>query len=353
MVESRHRGSAVGLDASCAVAFRVGDVDAPVYGRSANKPLQATAMVELGLELPPPQLALVCASHNGEPAHVAGVRAILASAGLDEGLLRNTAAYPLHEPSAADVIRAGGRRAAILQNCSGKHTGMLVTCAVNGWALDSYLDQDHPLQRHITTVVERLGGEAVAHVGIDGCGAPAHTLTLTGLARAFAAVAAAPAGSPMAAVRAAMTTHPDMVGGTGRDVTALMEAVPGLVAKDGAEGVLARGAARRAGGRPQAGRRVVAGVRGRRARRCSTGWAPTPPARRRAAPGRRCSVAAWRGRALACRHGASQRRRSGARFRRSGLRALSPVSGVPGSAVGFTPARREAPLKARSGRRRW
>ena len=110
MVESRHRGSVVGLDASGAVVLRVGDVDVPVYGRSANKPLQATAMVELGLALPPPQLALVCASHNGEPAHVAGVRAILASAGLDEGLLQNTPAYPLHEPSAADVIR--GRRSA-------------------------------------------------------------------------------------------------------------------------------------------------------------------------------------------------------------------------------------------------
>ena len=90
-----------------------------------------------------------------------------------------------------------------------------------------YLDVDHPLQRHITTVVARLGGEAVTHVGVDGCGAPAHTLSLTGLARAFAAVAVAPTGTPMASVRAAMTSHPDMVGGTGRDVTALMEGVPG------------------------------------------------------------------------------------------------------------------------------
>jgi L-asparaginase II len=87
--------------------------------------------------------------------------------------------------------------------------------------------------------VERLSSETVGQVGVDGCGAPAHTLTLTGLARAFAAVASAPAGSPVASVRVAMTTHPDMVGGTGRDVTALMEGVPGLVAKDGAEGVLA------------------------------------------------------------------------------------------------------------------
>jgi L-asparaginase II len=239
MVESRHRGSLVALDGTGAVALAVGDVDTPVYGRSANKPLQATAMVELGLDLPPPLLALVCASHNGEPVHIEGVRAILASAGLDDHALHNTPAYPLHEPSAHAVIRAGGRRASLLQNCSGKHAGMLVTCTVNGWPLDSYLEPDHPLQQHITAVVERLSDEEVAHVGVDGCGAPAHTLTLTGLARAFAAVATGPDGTPAARVGEAMTSHPGMVGGSGRDVTALMEGVPGLVAKDGAEGVLA------------------------------------------------------------------------------------------------------------------
>ena len=195
---------------------------------------------------------------------------------------------------------------------------MLVTCVVNGWPLDAYLDQDHPLQRHITTVVERLGGEAVAHVGIDGCGAPAHTLTLTGLAHAFAAVASAPAGSPMAAVRGAMTTHPEMVGGTGRDVTALMAAVPGLVAKDGAEGVLAaalpdgravalkladgswRAFAAVAAGRARPpGRRHLAAPPGCAGRRCSAAagrWArPTPcPSDRQAprAPRRRRSGAA-------------------------------------------------------------
>jgi L-asparaginase II len=239
LVESRHRGSVVALDARGDVVLSVGAVDAPVYGRSANKPLQAAAMVDLGLELPPEQLALVCASHNGEPVHVEGVRAMLASAGIDERALQNTPALPLYEPSAADVLRAGGGRAAILQNCSGKHAGMLVTCARNGWPLDTYLVADHPLQRHITAVVERLSGESVGHIGIDGCGAPAHTLTLAGLARAFAAVAGATDGSSMAAVRTAMTTRPHMVGGTGRDVTALMLEVSGLMVKDGAEGVLA------------------------------------------------------------------------------------------------------------------
>ena len=234
MVESRHRGSVVGLDASGAVAFRLGDVDAPVYGRSANKPLQATAMVELGLELPPrswPSCArATTASRRTSRASGRSSR----SAGLDEELLQNTAAYPLHGPSAADVIRAGRRRAAVLQNCSGSTQDAVPRGAGLGTRL--LPRPGPPAPRHVTTMVERLGGEAVAHVGIDGCGTPAHTLSLTGL----------PARSPRwplrrpprrwAAVRVAMTTHPDMVGGTGRDVTALMEAIPGLVAKDGARG---------------------------------------------------------------------------------------------------------------------
>ena len=227
------------LAADGSVALALGDVDAPVYGRSANKPLQAAAMVELGLDLPPELLALVCASHNGEPVHVEGVRRLLAGAGLDESALRNTPSLPLYEPAAADVLRAGGGKRSLLQNCSGKHAGMLATCVVNGWTLDGYQQPDHPLQETITGVIASLTGEAPSHVGIDGCGAPAHAVSLTALARGFAAVATAPAGTAPGAVRSAMTAHPDMVGGTGRDVTALMATIPGLVAKDGAEGVLA------------------------------------------------------------------------------------------------------------------
>ena len=185
MVESRHRGRVVGLDRDGAVVLALGDITEPVYGRSANKPLQAMAMVERGLDLPPDLLALVCASHNGEPVHRAGVRRILASVGLDEGSLRNTPDLPLYQPSAHDVVRAGGGKAAILQNCSGKHAGMLATCVVNGWPLDDYLDPSHPLQAHVTSVIRRLAGEPVAHVGVDGCGAPAHAVSLAGLARAL------------------------------------------------------------------------------------------------------------------------------------------------------------------------
>jgi L-asparaginase II len=239
MVESRHRGSVVALAADGSVALALGDVDSPVYGRSANKPLQAAAMVELGLDVPPELLALVCASHNGEPAHIEAVRRILAGAGLDESALRNTPSLPLYEPAAADVLRAGGRKERILQNCSGKHAGMVATCVINGWPVDGYEQPDHPLQETITGVIASLTGEAAGHIGVDGCGAPAHAVSLTALARGFAAVAGAPSGTAPGKVRAAMTAHPDMVGGTGRDVTALMATVPGLMAKDGAEGVLA------------------------------------------------------------------------------------------------------------------
>jgi L-asparaginase II len=239
MVESRHRGSVVGLASDGSIELALGDPARPVYGRSANKPMQATAMVELGLRLQPELLALVCASHNGEPAHVAGVRRILAQASLDEDALHNSRDYPLHVPSAHDVIRAGGERASILQNCSGKHAGMLATCVINGWPTATYLDVEHPLQRHITAVIERLGREPVAHVGVDGCGAPAHAISLVGLSRAFAAIATADASSAASEVYGAMRAHPDVVGGTGRDITALIAGVPGLMAKDGAEGVLA------------------------------------------------------------------------------------------------------------------
>jgi L-asparaginase II len=217
----------------------LGEITDPIYGRSANKPLQATAMVELGLHLPSKLLALVCASHNGEPVHVAGVRRILVSAGIDETELQNTPDLPIDVDSANDVIRTGGERRPILQNCSGKHAGMLVTCRVNGWPLRTYLELDHPLQRHITGTIERLSGEPVAHIGVDGCGAPAHAMSLSGLTRAFAAVATAPDGSAEARVAAAIRDHADLMGGKGRDVTALIRGVPGLMAKDGAEGVLA------------------------------------------------------------------------------------------------------------------
>jgi L-asparaginase II len=119
-------------------------------------------------------------------------------------------------------------------NCSGKHAAMLATCLLHGWETGGYLEQDHPLQKAVRSGVEELAGERVQHVAVDGCGAPQHALSLRGLARAFTALVRG-----HREVADAMRAHPWHVGGTDRDVTALMERVPGLVAKDGAEGVFA------------------------------------------------------------------------------------------------------------------
>ena len=238
-VEGRHHGTVVALRADGATAFEVGDVRAPVFPRSSNKPMQAVAVLRAGLDLPPDLLAVAAASHSGEPAHLERVCRILAGAGLDESALRNTPDLPLHVPSAHEHLRGGGRPDSLHQNCSGKHAAMLAACVRAGWPVDSYLDPDHPLQRLVRQVIEESAGEPVAAVGVDGCGAPLFAVSLLGLARAFRRLVLAPAGTPQRRVADAMRTHPDLVGGTGRDVTALMAGLPGCVAKDGAEGVYA------------------------------------------------------------------------------------------------------------------
>lgn len=231
--ESVHFGAVVVVDASGAVLGALGDLDVAIYPRSSNKPLQAEAMLGVGFDPTPEQLALACASHDGTARHIEVVRTTLAAAGLDESALGNTADLPLDQPTAERLLAAGGVRTPIAMNCSGKHAAMVATCVANGWPVEGYLAPDHPLQRAITNGIEDLIG-APAPVGIDGCGAPAHVLTLAALARAFAAVAGL-----RGRVWSAMTTHPDLVGGTRRDVTRLMQAVPELMAKDGAEGVFA------------------------------------------------------------------------------------------------------------------
>lgn len=229
--ESVHYGAVVALDVAGAVAWAAGDPDLPVYPRSALKPVQAAAMITLGLDVPDPLLALVCASHDGCPEHVAGVRDLLARAGRSEDDLDNTPALPLNEDAAAELLRSGSGPSAITQNCSGKHAGMVAVSAAQHWAVDGYLDPHHPLQRAIVDHVDAAAGP-ITHVGVDGCGAPAPVVALSGVARAVRHLAV----SGHAAYRA-MTAHPHLVGGPSRDVTRLMRAVPGLMAKDGAEGV--------------------------------------------------------------------------------------------------------------------
>lgn len=238
VVESRHAASVVALYPDGSVALRLGVVDQPIFPRSANKPLQAVGLLDAGWQPPDDQsLALAAASHSGESQHLEVVRRTLAAVGLTEAALQCPAMLPLSEAAAHALLRAGRDPTPLTMNCSGKHAAMLACCVANGWDITGYLAPEHPVQRAVQAAIERLAGELVVHVAVDGCGAPQHALTLTGLARAFSTVATA--GGSEARTADAMRAHPDLVGGTGRDVTALLAGIPGLVAKDGAEGVYA------------------------------------------------------------------------------------------------------------------
>ena len=238
VVESSHVGSVVALRPDGSVALALGEVDRPVFPRSANKPLQAIGMLREGWQpADDAELALAASSHSGEPLHLALVHRLLGR--LTEDDLGCPPALPLGEQAAQDVLAAGGGPPRGQMNCSGKHAAMLATCVARGWPLPTYLALDAPLQVALTAAIEDLAGEPVRHVGIDACGAPQHALTLTGLARAYARIVTAPPGSSERRTADAMRAHPDVVAGTGRDVTALMGGLPGLLAKDGAEGVYA------------------------------------------------------------------------------------------------------------------
>jgi L-asparaginase II len=237
-VESRHHGSLVLLAADGTVEASLGTTDVPVLPRSSNKPMQAVAMLRAGLDLDGPLLALAAASHSGESFHLDGVRTILSGAGLDESALQTPADYPVDEAEKLDYVRGGGVPARIAMNCSGKHAAMLATCVVNDWPVDTYRDPGHPLQRAIAAVLEELGGEKVAATTVDGCGAPAFGISLLALARAFRRIALANDG-PEHRVAEAIRQNPQWLGGSRRDVTVLLAGVPGLIAKDGAEGVYA------------------------------------------------------------------------------------------------------------------
>ena len=229
--ESVHFGAAIAIDADGTVVASAGDPSVTIYPRSSMKPLQTDAMLGLGLTATDEQVALACASHSGMPMHIDVVRTTLADAGLDETALDNTIDYPYHPESAHALIAEGVAKSSLLMNCSGKHAAMLATCVANGWPTDTYLDPEHPLQRAITEHVESLGAP-VAHIGVDGCGAPAHVVALRDLAEAYRRLANGRSRS-----WSAMSTHPQLISGPPFDSTRIMRAVPGLMAKGGAEGV--------------------------------------------------------------------------------------------------------------------
>jgi len=237
VTEGVHYGSVVVLGAGGEVSLQLGDIEAAFYPRSALKPVQAVAMVRAGLPLDGELLSLAAASHSGEERHLAGARRILELAGIPEDALRNVEDMPYGAVQRDEWIRDGKKPSRLAQNCSGKHAAMLYTCKLNGWSLDGYLDPGHPLQQAIAEIVEDLTGQRIAKATVDGCGAPLFSVSLHGLARAAARITTAVQGTPEAKVADAMRDFPEWASGADRDVAALMRAVPGLLAKDGFEGV--------------------------------------------------------------------------------------------------------------------
>ena len=242
-IESRHIGAAVVLSPEGEVLARHGNADALVLPRSSLKPLQAIGCLTAGAPLEGEQLGLATASHIGTDRHVAVVREILTAGGLTEDDLGCPADWPGDSATRDELVRDHAGKARIRMNCSGKHATMLRACVANGWSTAGYLDVDHPLQAHIKDVVERLSGERIAATAIDGCGAPVHAITLTGLARAVHRIGSASERSPFALHRVAgalvrtVRENPWTIEGPGRPDTIAIEKL-GVFAKHGAEGVM-------------------------------------------------------------------------------------------------------------------
>lgn len=234
VVESEHRGHLLALNADGSVNFSLGNPDHLIFPRSTVKCIQGAAMVRAGLALEPRLLALGASSHSGSSEHIAAVKEILALAKLDESALQCMLDRPLGEAERRAWGDAPATR--IAMNCSGKHAAMLLTCMTNGWSTDDYLNAGHPLQVAIKSELETLAGEAITLTSTDGCGAPLFLISIAGLARAMRAITISTDAAHQS-VMDASREFPQMVAGVGRLTTQMIEGVPGLYLKDGAEAV--------------------------------------------------------------------------------------------------------------------
>ena len=235
LIESTHSGHLILMAADGSDLLVLGDVEAEIYPRSAIKSLQAAAMVRAGLNLNDEQLALVCASHGGTSRHQEVALEILRSVGLSESELQNTPDAPLDREAR---IKWGDKPATSLAaNCSGKHSGMLATCVVNGWDIKTYRDEDHPLQLAIAREITELIGKSIDRVSIDGCGAPLFSMSTRSIAVA-ARKMRIDSDPVFMKIISACLKHPEMILAEGAFDTRMMRAVPGLFVKGGAESVM-------------------------------------------------------------------------------------------------------------------
>ena len=236
--ECVHRGSVAVVAPDGEIVVALGEVHTPIYPRSCNKPMQVLALLRHGYApFDDAELALATASHFGEPRHVAVVIRLLERIGCTEADLACPPEMPLDERSRALLLAADEPPRRIYMNCSGKHAAMLATCVHNGWPLAGYHEPAHPLQQAVTATVVDITGEPETELGIDGCGLPIVPVSLVNLARAFATLATAPAGTPERRLVDAALADPYLIGGTGGEDPTLMAAMPGLFSKVGADGV--------------------------------------------------------------------------------------------------------------------
>jgi L-asparaginase II len=249
MVESRHRGAVAVTDAHGRVAISVGDIRRPVYPRSAIKPIQALPLFETGaadaFDVTDPELALACASHNGEAAHVAAVTLWLARIGLSPDDLECGAPLPATKTAQRALSETGGAAAPVYDNCSGKHAGFMTVARHLGAKTKGYVTLTHPVQQRVLGTLEQMTGLDLSSTprGTDGCGIPVFGIPLGNLALAMARLAD-PHDQPdarqaaCARILGAMAANPFMVAGTARFCTRVIEATAGRVLiKTGAEGV--------------------------------------------------------------------------------------------------------------------
>jgi L-asparaginase II len=230
LVESRHRGIAALVGPDGKVVDHLGVAKRLVYPRSAVKPLQVVAMRRAGLDLVGEELAICAGSHHGTGRHIALVDGILAGVGLDENALQCPRAWPGNASARAEA--SGESKAAF--NCSGKHAGFIAASKAAGWDVSTYLESNHPMQKLVEEVLVEFSGEPILHSTVDGCGAPLHTVTIEGLARAIGKFA-----STEPEIANAMLNNPWAVGDDKSPDTIIMK--HGMVAKLGAEGIFVIG----------------------------------------------------------------------------------------------------------------
>jgi L-asparaginase II len=249
LVESRHRGLVIAVDADGRTIFSLGDTDSGVFPRSACKAMQALPLMESGAAdaygFGNKELALACSSHSGEPEHVALATKMLAAAGRDVSALECGAHWSSDQKTLIGQARSMEAPSALHNNCSGKHSGFVCACCHSGTEVKGYVGYDHPLQQEIRGAMESLTGAILGrdNCGVDGCSIPTYAVPLKGLAHGFAKMATGVGLAPERAraskrlIEACMA-EPFYVAGTKRGCTRLMETAPGRIfAKTGAEGV--------------------------------------------------------------------------------------------------------------------